>query len=176
MKCSAAVFTTPLLLLALLAFCAAPSRPRPNILFLIGDNWGVHASAYGTEIVRTPNFDCVAREGVLFTCAFCPVSSCTPTRSAILTGQAAHRLEHATNLWSQLDKKFTVYPNLLGIAGYGLKPLAAMTGRSFLGLLRGETQPGRGAMFMERERRAYVRAGDTAVFDKYPYHGKPFKQ
>jgi len=35
-----------------------------------------------------------------------------------------------------------------------------MTGRSFAGLLRGGTQPGRDAMFMERERHANVRAGD----------------
>jgi arylsulfatase A-like enzyme len=72
------------------------------------------------DIIKSPNVDRVAREGVLFTHAFCPVPSCTPTRSAILTGQASHRLEHAANLWSRLDKKFTVYPDLLENAGYAI--------------------------------------------------------
>jgi len=110
-------FATVLLFLSAIGHSFAAAS-RPNILFFIGDNWGVHAGVYGTEIVKTPNFDRVAREGVLFTHAFCPVPSCTPTRSAILTGQASHRLEHAANLWSQLDKKFAVYPDLLENAGY----------------------------------------------------------
>ncbi|MEM7205215.1 MAG: sulfatase-like hydrolase/transferase [Planctomycetota bacterium] len=40
---------------------------RPNILFCIADDWGwPHASAYGDPVVRTPAFDRIAREGVLF--------------------------------------------------------------------------------------------------------------
>jgi len=94
---------------------------RPNILLVLGDNWGwPHASAYGDPVVKTPNFDRVAREGVLFTHAFCPVPSCTPTRNAMLTGQAAHRLEDGANLWSHLPKKFAVYPDLIEAAGYAV--------------------------------------------------------
>lgn len=59
---------------------AGPSVQPPNILLVLADNWGQHAGAYGTEIVKTPHFDRVAREGALFTHAFCPVPSCTPTR------------------------------------------------------------------------------------------------
>ena len=40
---------------------------RPNILFAIADDWGwPHASAYGDAVVKTPNFDRLAKEGVLF--------------------------------------------------------------------------------------------------------------
>jgi arylsulfatase A-like enzyme len=93
---------------------------KPNLLLLLGDNWGQHAGVYGTEVVRTPNFDRLAKEGVWFTHAFCPVPSCTPTRSALLTGQATHRLEDAANLWSRLWQKFPVYPDLLEDAGYAV--------------------------------------------------------
>lgn len=44
----------------------------------------------------------------------------------------------------------------------GLKPLETMTGRSLLGLLRGDTQPGRDRVFIERERHANVRRGDLS--------------
>lgn len=106
---------------AFLSFSAAEPPPaRPNLLIVIADNWGVHAGAYGTKAVKTPHFDRLAAEGVLFQNAFCPVPSCTPTRSAILTGQAAHRLEDAANLWSRLWKKFPVYPELLEHSGYSI--------------------------------------------------------
>ncbi len=39
---------------------------RPNILFAIADDWGAHAGAYGTRWVKTPSFDRIAREGILF--------------------------------------------------------------------------------------------------------------
>lgn len=93
--------------------------PRPSILFCVADDWSwPHAGAYGDRAARTPNFDRVAREGILFTHAFCASPSCTPSRAAILTGQAIHRLEESGNLWSTLEARFPVYPDLLEKAGY----------------------------------------------------------
>jgi len=102
---------------------AATSRgrrdSRPNILFAIADDWSwPYAGVYGDKVVKTPNFDRVAREGVLFTNAYCAVPSCTASRGAILTGQAAHRLEEGADLWSILKPKFRVYPDILEAAGY----------------------------------------------------------
>ena len=52
-----------------LAAGAAPligqPKKRPNILFVIADDWGYgHAGAYGGKWVNTPGFDRVARQGV----------------------------------------------------------------------------------------------------------------
>jgi N-sulfoglucosamine sulfohydrolase len=92
---------------------------RPNLLLLIADDWAwPHAGAYGDRVVQTPNFDRLAREGFLFTHAFSAAPSCTPSRAAILTGQAPHRLEEGGNLHGFLSKKFPVYPDLLEAAGY----------------------------------------------------------
>jgi uncharacterized sulfatase len=92
---------------------------RPNILFYLGDDWGwPHTGALGDKVVRTPTFDRVAREGVLFPQACCASPSCTPSRGSILTGQMFYRLEEGGNLWSTLPKKFQVYPDLLEAAGY----------------------------------------------------------
>ncbi len=94
-------------------------RRQPNILFAIADDWSwPHASIAGDTVVKTPTFDRVAREGVMFTNAYVSSPSCTPSRGAILTGQFHWRLEEGANLWSKLKPKFEVYPAILERAGY----------------------------------------------------------
>lgn len=98
---------------------ARTQSSRPNILFIIADDWSYpHAGAYGDRVVKTPNFDRVAREGVLFTNAFCAAPSCTPSRASLLTGRAVHQLEEGGNLHAFLPAKFDVYPDLLETSGY----------------------------------------------------------
>jgi len=105
---------------AALPAVSAPKK-RPNILFCISDDqsW-CHAGAMGDPVVKTPAFDRVAREGILFTNAFCNAPSCGPSRSAILTGQHIWRLEKAGNLHSTLSAKFATYTGLLENAGYAV--------------------------------------------------------
>jgi len=101
---------------------------RPNLLVCMADDWGYpHAGAYGDRVVKTPSFDRVAREGFLFTHAFSAAPSCTPSRAAILTGQAPHRLKEGGNLHGFLPKEFAVYPDLLEEAGYAV----GFTGKSW---------------------------------------------
>jgi len=113
-------------LAAILAVPAAGERRaqpaaarRPNIVLAIADDWSApHAGVYGDRTVRTPVFDRIAREGALFNRAFVAAPSCTPSRAALLTGQAVHRLEEGANLHAYLPKRFDVYPDLLERAGY----------------------------------------------------------
>src|SRR3990172_7667576 len=73
---------------------------RPNILVIIADDWSYpHAGAYGDRVVKTPTFDRIAREGVVFTNAFVASPSCTPSRASLLTGRAVHQLAEGGNLW-----------------------------------------------------------------------------
>jgi N-sulfoglucosamine sulfohydrolase len=111
---------TILFVVVSLASAAQTNSPsQPNILFCFADDWAYpHAGAYGDTVVQTPNFDRVASEGILFTHAFSATPSCTASRAAICTGQAPHRLEESGNLWSTLQRKFPVYPNLLEKSGY----------------------------------------------------------
>ena len=116
--------TLGLLGAAALGSCSQAMSPRkpkkqPNILFCLADDWSwPHASIAGDKVVKTPTFDRVAREGVLFENAFVSSPSCTPSRGAILTGQWHWRLEEGGNLWSTLPAKFDVYPDLLESVGY----------------------------------------------------------
>jgi arylsulfatase A-like enzyme len=69
-------------------------------------------------MAKTPAFDRIAREGVLFTHTFNPVPSCSPTRSCLLTGKAAHQLGERASLWSAFPKDTPVVTDLLRAAGY----------------------------------------------------------
>lgn len=114
----------PFFLGAILALCSFQSCQQeppqaPNILFAIADDWGwPHAGIYGDPVVKTPAFDRIASEGLLFNHAYISSPSCTPSRNAILTGQYHWRLGPGANLWSTLDPATPVYPLLLEDAGY----------------------------------------------------------
>lgn len=57
----------PALALLLLLFVQLVAAERPNILFCMADDWRwPHAGAYGDQVIKTPTFDRLAREGVLF--------------------------------------------------------------------------------------------------------------
>lgn len=100
---------------------------RPNILFLFADDWGRYASIYAdadgpggiNDIVRTPNFDKIAKKGVLFRNAHVNAPSCTPCRSALLSGQYFWRTGRGAILRGAVwDDKIPAYPLLLKDAGY----------------------------------------------------------
>jgi N-sulfoglucosamine sulfohydrolase len=117
-----------LLFVALLASVSAGAETkRPNILFAFADDWGRYASAYavvdgpGTlnDFIKTPNFDRVAREGVLFRRAFVSAPSCTPCRSALLSGQHFWRTGRGSILRGAVwDGSQPSFPLLLQEAGY----------------------------------------------------------
>ena len=62
-------------------------RRRPNIVYLILDEWAYYEwSAMGHPILDTPHFDRLAAEGMRFTQMLAGASVCAPTRSVLMTG------------------------------------------------------------------------------------------
>ncbi len=59
---------------------------RPNILWILGDDLGCEVGCYGFPLVRTPNMDRLASEGVRFTHAHTTAPVCSASRSAFNTG------------------------------------------------------------------------------------------
>jgi len=102
-----------------LLLAAAFQRRRPNLLFVIADDqsW-LHAGAYGDRLVRTPAFDRIASEGVLFTHSFSASPSCTPSRSSVLTGRHQWQTGEGGVLYGTLPKQIPLFPHLLADAGY----------------------------------------------------------
>ena len=71
------LYSSSLMLLAG-ALAVAAADARPNILYCLADDWSwPHAGVYGDRVVRTPTFDRVAREGIVFTHCFSAASSRT---------------------------------------------------------------------------------------------------
>ena len=70
------------------ARCPAAETAKPNIVFLLADQWRASATGYaGDPNVKTPNLDRLAKEAVNFhnAVSVCPV--CTPYRAALMTGR-----------------------------------------------------------------------------------------
>ncbi|WP_339900245.1 sulfatase [Paraglaciecola polaris] len=96
---------------------------RPNIVMIVADDHGLDAiGAYGNQVVQTPNIDALAKDGSRFENAFATVSSCSPSRSVILTGQQNHTngmygLEHKQHHFRSFDDVKSL-PVMLGENGY----------------------------------------------------------
>lgn len=78
-----------LLLLLLLGSVRCAQSPQ-NVLLLLADDAGFEMGAYLNKYCQTPNLDALASNGLLFNNAFTSVSSCSPSRAQLLTGQASH--------------------------------------------------------------------------------------
>ncbi len=66
---------------------ASAAKP-PNIVLIFVDDLGYgDISAYGHPVIRTPNVDRMAAEGIKFTSFYSTCSMCTPSRAALLTGR-----------------------------------------------------------------------------------------
>lgn len=124
-------YRSPLLFLCLalswFVTAAAYGQQRPNILFAIADDWSVHAGAYGNKWVKTPNFDRIAAEGLLFVNAYTPAAKCATSRASILTGRNIWQLEEAGNHMSYFPSKFVAWPEVLQKNGWHV----GMTGKGW---------------------------------------------
>lgn len=90
----------------------------------MADDWGwPHAGAYGDKTIETPNFDRLAREGMVFHQAYAPSPSCTPCRNSVFTGKHPWQLGSGANLWSTLPVEHESFVHMLRDSGY-------FTGRS----------------------------------------------
>lgn len=110
----------------LIAKTTKETSHQPNILFVISDDQAFpYSSAYGTNWVKTPNFDKVAKDGILFTNAFVTSPGCSPSRASILTGRYPWQIEEAGTHASSFPRKYKVFTEVLEENGY----LVGFTGK-----------------------------------------------
>ncbi|MHC4638144.1 MAG: arylsulfatase [Planctomycetota bacterium] len=70
----------------------ASSCKKPNIVLIMADDLGYgHLGCYGQELIRTPNLDRMAREGMRFTQTYAGSAVCAPSRSVLMTGKHGGR-------------------------------------------------------------------------------------
>ena len=98
---------------------AIPDEPeRPNVLFVLADQWRSSAFGFGSDrVVRTPHFDRLARQGANWSRAYAANPVCSPNRACILTGRYSHQTGMIRNNL-QLPPTEVCWPELLRDAGY----------------------------------------------------------
>ncbi|HNT34083.1 MAG TPA: sulfatase-like hydrolase/transferase [bacterium] len=102
-----------------IAKTTSTDRGRPNFVFVMTDDqaWNTMSCA-GHPIVKTPNMDRLAAEGVYFENAFVTTSLCSPSRASFLSGVHAHIHGVVGNGIMELPPEISSYPALLQRSGY----------------------------------------------------------
>ncbi|RGL99133.1 MULTISPECIES: sulfatase [Hungatella] len=91
---------------------------KPNIVFFIADQLRHSAlGCYGNMVVKTPNIDGIAAEGVVMEQAFSSCPICSPYRGQLLSGQYAHQNGVICNEY-KLRTDIPTLPECLKKAGY----------------------------------------------------------
>ena len=83
---SRALVATVVLTLSVFAPARTWGADRPNILWLIAEDFGNQLGCTGTKEVSTPNLDRLAGEGVRYSRFYTTAPVCSPSRSAFMTG------------------------------------------------------------------------------------------
>jgi arylsulfatase A-like enzyme len=74
--------------IALLACLLHAAATKPNLIWIMADDLGYgELGCYGQQIIRTPNIDRMAKEGMRFTHYYAGATVCAPSRSVLMTGQ-----------------------------------------------------------------------------------------
>ncbi len=84
-------------LLAVAGHLQAAEASRPNIVFILSDDYGLDGvGCYGSDTFKTPNIDALAQSGLRFENAYC-TPLCGPTRCLFITGRYGFRTGGLTN-------------------------------------------------------------------------------
>jgi N-sulfoglucosamine sulfohydrolase len=132
MKATSLVFT--ILLAGSLASSAMAAAKRPNILWLVGENFSLDLGCYGERNVRTPNLDQLAAGGMRFTRVFATSPVCAPSRSCFMTGMYQTTTD-THHMRSHRDDDFRLPPGVrplthwLRDAGYFTANIKQVAGR-----------------------------------------------
>ena len=96
---------------------ASKESTKPNILVLIADDASLDFGCYGNKGINTPNIDALAASGLRIDRAFLTGSQCSPSRTAMITGQFAHTIG-TEKLSSKIDPSTKTIPDYLSEQGY----------------------------------------------------------
>jgi choline-sulfatase len=105
---------------------AAEPQRRPNILWICADDHAPYVmGAYGNRVVRTPNLDRLASQGLRFDRAYCNSPVCTASRQSFLTGRYPRSIG-VTQLRTPLPRSEITLAEMLQSAGYATAAIGKM--------------------------------------------------
>jgi arylsulfatase A-like enzyme len=112
------------------ACCSIRAANKPNIVLFISDDYSWHdCGAFGSPNARTPRLDALAKQSMRFDAAFAASPTCTPSRSALYTGQYPMRNgAHANH--SIVNEGTKTLPKYMADLGYRV----VIAGKTHIGL------------------------------------------
>lgn len=114
----AGITTINWLILGLIQGCQGNSANRPNIICILADDLGYgDLGCYGQTVIKTPNLDIMAAEGIKFTHCYSPSPVCAPTRWGLMTGKHTGHAHTTYNAGPLYPEDITV-AEYLHSAGY----------------------------------------------------------
>jgi len=116
------IFYFSLFYFALCNFSAG-KKVQPNIIWIIAEDMSQDLSCYGNNLVKTPNIDNLAKNGMRFTNAYTTAAVCAPSRTALATGMyqtslGACHLRYPDDLMPQLPDSIKIISHILKENGY----------------------------------------------------------
>ncbi|QQS46988.1 MAG: sulfatase [Acidobacteriota bacterium] len=118
------VFLMGIMILMALAGSArveqAKTTAKPNVIFIVIDDLRRDLGTYGSPVVKSPNIDKLASEGVRFDNAYCQYPVCNPSRTSFLTGlrpDSTRILDNSTKFRTTIPDVVTL-PQLFRENGY----------------------------------------------------------
>ena len=112
LSCASALLLSP--------FSAGAAAPKPNIIFILADDYGIgEVGCYGSDHYQTPHLDSLARSGTRYTHAY-TISLCGPSRAQLLTGRYGFRTGGSNQdaVGEISPRKEKLIPTVLKPAGY----------------------------------------------------------
>jgi len=108
-----------LLIVMWLVSLPTEARERPNVLFIVADDFRTELASYGS-IAKTPQFDRLAKSALQFDRAYCQQALCNPSRSSMLTGRRPDslRLWHNGTHFRDMNPNIVTLPQWFQQHGY----------------------------------------------------------
>lgn len=96
------------------------TKPHPpNIVFIFADQHRHDAlGCAGNDLIKTPNLDSLAANGMRFVNAWCQSPICQPSRAALITGRYPHELNVMRNFGPDMDGNWPTFMKNLKKTGY----------------------------------------------------------
>tara|TARA_B100001093_G_scaffold229472_1_gene220049 strand:+ start:8294 stop:9928 length:1635 start_codon:yes stop_codon:yes gene_type:complete len=102
----------------LISGCTDNNPQRPNVILIMADDMGwAQTGYYGHPILKTPNLDAMAANGLRMDRFYAGAPSCTPTRASVMTGRTNDRTG-AFRVGSYINKQEKMLSNAFRESGY----------------------------------------------------------